>query len=107
MMGFALPQNQNCRKAEKTLVLSSGPSTGVTEGICLSLYTCAPLWRETMVTEEEDNVPNTQPRIKINATCICQFFSSLSEQHANYSEEALCSEADFIVGHPTSSLPPT
>lgn len=43
MMGFALPQNQNCRKAEKTLVLSSGPSTGVTEGIYLSLYTCAPL----------------------------------------------------------------
>lgn len=40
---LTLPQNQNCRKAGKTLVLSSDPNTGVTEGICLPLYTCAPL----------------------------------------------------------------
>lgn len=67
-----LPQNQNCRKAGKNLVLSSGPSTGVTEGICLPLCTCGPLWREKAGIVEKDNIPNPQPQTTINGSCTVQ-----------------------------------
>lgn len=77
-----LPQNQNCRKAGKNLALSSGPNTGVTEGICLPLYTCAPLWREKAVIVEEDNVPNPQLWTTINGSCTVNC-SELGEQPRN------------------------
>lgn len=55
-----------------------------------------------MVIVEEDHVHKTQPR-NINGTQAFQHFRQLSEQYANYSEEAFCSKADYTVGHPSSS----